>query len=63
MYMVTFLVILHAQIDKFSYQLLITLKKGHHIDVGRLRPEGNCCALSWLDNSLKKYHIDQMKSV
>ena len=61
--MVIFVVILHTQIDKFTYQLLIALKKGHHIDVDRLRPEENCCALSWLDNSSKKCHIEQMKSV
>ena len=61
--MVRFLVILHIQINKFNYTLLITPKIDHHIDVGKLCPKGKCCSLPWLDYSPKKSHGKQTKSV
>ena len=61
--MVLFLVILHIQINKFNYRLLITPKIDHHIDVGKLRPKGKCCSLPWLDNCPKMSYGKQTKSV
>ena len=58
-----FLVVLHVQIDRFNYRLLITLKNGHHIDVGKLFPKGKCCSFLWLDNCPKKSCGKKTKSV
>ena len=58
-----FFVILHVQIDESNYRLLITLKEGRYMNVGKLCSKRKYCGLPWLDISPKKYHCDQTKSV
>ena len=61
--MVIFLIILRIKIDILDYRLLISLKNGHHINLGKLCPKGKCRSLPWLDKCPKKSHGKQTKSV